>query len=90
MTDDRRVHLCITYHMENATEEAETCITLPMSAFVAADILRHGEESIALSRKGRVVSILTDLAALQGYRYTGAVSYEQDKKWLERGEEVIE
>lgn len=92
MTDEKIVHLCITYHMEHDAEVAETCVTLPMRASVAADILRNVREPILTFRpspKERIYVILEELAALQGYRFTGTVSYEQDKRWLELGEEEI-
>ena len=35
----------ITYHMENADEVAESCITLPMTDDIADDIIWMGENS---------------------------------------------
>ena len=64
----------ITYHMERGSEIAESCITLPMEDAVAADILKHGEDSAHLSmmQNGEVYRLLRSLAAIQGYEYIGA------------------
>lgn len=67
-------HLCITYHMRNAHESAETCITLPMADDVAASILKLGEDSVYLASEivpggpcGSVRRALEEISAMQGY-----------------------
>lgn len=60
-------HLCITYHMEkpNENEIAESCITLPMTEEIAADVMEHQESSFNIPI---IENILTRLAKLQGYQ----------------------
>lgn len=82
-------HLCFTYHMENATENAETCITLPMEDATAQAILEQGDDHVALGPNGRVTVILEELAALQGYTYKGVVYAAQSRDWLRAGEEAL-
>lgn len=67
-------HINITYHMENSDEVAESCITLPMTDDIADDILWMGENSTYLGagHNGEVRRLLESLAAIQGYKYTGA------------------
>lgn len=65
-------HLCITYHMETLNEIAESCITIPIKAEIAADIMEHQEESRYV-RQGSISmtpikAILNQLAELQGYQ----------------------
>ena len=38
-----RKNVCITYHMSKENEVAETCITIPMDAAVADDVLANQE-----------------------------------------------
>lgn len=83
-------HLCFTYHMENATESAETCITLPVEDATAQAILEQGGDHTALGPKGRITVILEELAALQGYTFKFVAFVEQSRDWLQRGEEAIE
>ena len=40
-----RKNVCITYHMSKENEVAETCITIPMDAAVADDVLANQENS---------------------------------------------
>ena len=40
-----RKNVCITYHMSKENEVAETCITIPMDAAVADDVLSNQEHS---------------------------------------------
>ena len=40
--------ICITYHMKNDTEVAETCVTLPMKDVIANDLLEKGDNSTHL------------------------------------------
>lgn len=63
--------LLITYHMRNAYESAETCVTLPMADDVADDVLKHGNSSECLDmmRCGELYRALKSLSALQGYEY---------------------
>lgn len=80
--------LNITYHMEAnlgtfdepRMETAETCVTIPMEAKIAEDILINGEDSPYLSQSvcsmGIIRSILYYLAEVQGYRYTEFCSAE--------------
>ena len=64
----------ITYRMENASESAESCITLPMEDAVAEDILTNEEHSQHLNPmlNGEVYRLLRSLAAIQGYEYVRA------------------
>lgn len=63
--------VCITYHMVNENEVAETCVTLTMSDDVAADLLERGENSEHLNPmlQGDIWRILRSLAAIQGYEF---------------------
>lgn len=68
-------HLCITYHMERPNEIAESCITIPVVASIAAEIMEHQEESPYI-RKGifsnpPIKAILDQLAVIQGYQSAG-------------------
>lgn len=64
-------HICITYHMTRKNEVAETCITLPMEAQIAEDILEHQGDSQYVEQGSFTITnikiILNNLAALQGY-----------------------
>lgn len=71
-------HICITYHMKNGEEHAETCITLPMREEIAEAVLRNGADSVE-----EVQQILTGLATIQGYTYCGSNHSEWDAKWKE-------
>lgn len=64
-------NICITYHMSKENEVAETCITIPMDAAVADDVLANQINSRYVkegsSRITPVKQILNNLAKLQGY-----------------------
>jgi len=64
-------HLCITYHMSNAEETAETCFTLSITDKLAEAVIRgtpkHADEATAI--KG-VCKIAEYMAYLQGYKFT--------------------
>lgn len=66
--------ISITYHMEIPGEVVESCITLPMMDDIADDILWMEENSTYLGtgHNGEVRRLLESLAAIQGYKYTGA------------------
>lgn len=61
-------HLNITYHMNKPHEIAESCITIPMKAEIAADITEHQEESRYIQQSAPIKVILNQLAKLQGYQ----------------------
>lgn len=67
-------HINITYYMERFNEISESCITLPMTDDIADDILWMGADSTYLGKghNGEVRQLLESLAAIQGYKYTGA------------------
>ncbi len=71
--------ICITYHMSKPGENAETCITLSMTDDIADDILWMGEDSIyfGTGHNGAVRRLLENLAAIQGYNFTEAVTFEE-------------
>lgn len=69
-------HICITYHMSNRSETAESCITLPMDSTVAQRVLKDGADSVP-----NVKRILSNIAAIQGYNYIGACTAEPDAAW---------
>lgn len=64
-------NVCITYHMSKENEVAETCITIPMDAVVADDVLANQEGSQYVKEGSfsitPVKQILSNLAELQGY-----------------------
>lgn len=66
-----RKYVCITYHMNKENEVAETCITIPMDATVADDVLANQERSQYVKEGNSgiapVKQILSNLAELQGY-----------------------
>lgn len=62
--------LCITYHMEKPGETAETCITLPMLAETAENIMKTQTPTIEIE------AVLELLSGLQGYEYAGTVCVE--------------
>lgn len=72
-------HINITYHMKNATETAETCITLPMRDEAATDLLEKGERSQHVDPMllGDVYRVLASLSALQGYEFVGFCCAEE-------------
>jgi len=59
--------LCITYHMRNLTESAETCITLSMLDEVADDVLAWGDDSRHVRQGGWIWQVLNAAAQMQGY-----------------------
>lgn len=66
-----RKYVCVTYHMNKENEIAETCITIPMDATVADDVLANQECSQYVKEGSSgiapVKQILSSLAELQGY-----------------------
>lgn len=64
----------ITYRMEKPGEVAESCITLPMTDDIADDILwmEEGSTYLGTGHNGTVRRLLENLAAIQGYTFTGA------------------
>lgn len=74
-------NLCITYQMRNAEGLAETCITLPMTEAMAADILERGADSEHLdsTRIGDVYRALKAIASMQGYTYDGFCCAEKEE-----------
>lgn len=72
--------LLITYHMTNKQGwDAETCIALPIEAYIADDLLQHGANSDFLdpAMDSDVYKLLCYLAAIQGYEFTEAVRFEE-------------
>lgn len=66
--------LLVTYHMRNAEEDAETCITLPMADHIAASVLKLGEDSVYMASEivpggpcGSVRRALEEISEMQGY-----------------------
>ena len=66
-----RKTVCITYPMSKENEVAETCITIPMDAAVADDVLSNQEHSRYVKEGSSSITsikqILSNLAELQGY-----------------------
>ena len=75
--------LNVTYHMSNSEGIAETCITLPVTDEVAADVLELGARSERLDRMqiGELYRLLRSLSVLQGYEYAGfcCAELEEDR-----------
>ena len=73
-------NVCITYHMRNHKEEAETCITLPMADIVAEELIEEQRESVLLRPRHPIYIMLNMLSWLQGYYYVGFYLAEEDKR----------
>ena len=69
--------ICITYHMKNDTEVAETCVTLPMKDVIANDLLEKGDNSTHVRPCYPIHKILKGLSTLQGYDYIEAVHFKE-------------
>lgn len=74
-------HVCITYHMTRPGEEAETCITLPMTEENAQDLLANGEDSAVY--RGNIAGILQRLATIQHYYRAYFCTAELDRRYAE-------
>ena len=74
-------HVCLTYHMNRAGMDAETCITLPMTEDNAQDLIANGEDSVVY--RGNIAGILQRLATIQGYNTASFCTAEMDRRWPE-------
>ncbi len=74
-------HITFTYHMSNAAEVAETCITLPMTKAAADTIMGYEPEKILWDTIDlpvmQVFATLNTIALLQGYDFVGIVAMER-------------
>lgn len=79
-SEPKMKRLCITYHMRNAKEDAETCFTLPATERFAEALIRgtpeHSDEAGAIMRTHRIAEYM---AYMQGYKFTEIVDVREVK-----------
>ncbi len=61
--------VCIFWHMSNAEETAESCITVSMKASYAEELLRAQDDWWGMQDGFALRSLLEQLSVLAGYEY---------------------
>ena len=76
-----RKNVCITYHMSKENEVAETCITIPMDAAVADDVLSNQEHSRYVKEGSSSITSIKQILRRTGFSVRPSKFDLKNKTW---------